>query len=162
MMRFGSPTSLTALLLAGGATRALAQRDTVPVTALVYREVRLSAPRFAPLELRGTVVGADSAGLSLVPTGGVAPATVPRATIERVRILERPGMSLQWGTVGMLVRPVVGYRVLLWQANQGGHTNHEEDALYALAFGVPVGALAGAIVGAELGRARWREVRIRR
>lgn len=139
------------------AARGAWAQSAVPATALVFREVRLSAPTFAPQELQGTVLATDGDALALLPDGGRSPARVPLAAVERVRLLERPGHSLAWGVVGALAGAAAGYKYFAWRARAG-----DEPGLAGVLLGVPSGLLIGGLLGAEAGRARWREVRIQR
>lgn len=153
---------LLVLLLAAGR---LAAQTTVAPAQLVDAEVRVRAPRFAPLEIRGRVVGVDSTGLAVLPLGGTLLAHVPLDAVQKLWVLDRAGASLRGGLLGFgfgSVAAVVACQYGLSRRGSAYSSDHEYDIVTSIGLCLPPGALLGAITGARLASPRWKPVVVRR
>lgn len=148
---------LRAVLLACAALLAApcAVDAQTPVRPGAY--VRILAPSVSDSLLTGTVVEIDSASLLLAPPAQGGSRAVTLRDIERLEVRGPGAPRTSTGAlVGMVVGAVAGYAVC-HVASGSPHANCQK------APGAAYGAVAGLVLGVEIGRTlhgpeRWRPV----
>ena len=133
--------ALAAALVLAPATRAEAQgRDP-----LVGREVRVTAPNFAPAPVRGTVTAFDHLGLHVAVDSAGTQRLFPVRSVQRIDILQGRGR----GTTAMRRARFYGFLGAALGAVAAPLVARELDM--SIGTGVAVLGGAGALAGVTLG-----------
>ncbi len=153
------------ILLSSAAARPVVAQDTGPDTLsgapvspaeLVRAQVRMWATA-VPLQVRGTVVRADSLRLVAEPMDGGAPVVAPLTSLQRVQVFEGKGDATTAAMLGGIVGAIAGYLVVYYGVESSGDDMRSPGALV---YGSVPGAVVGALIGALSAEERWRDVRI--
>ena len=162
-------SSVAIIMLAGLAGRPAAGQDTLAVAGpdtlsgtpvrpaeLIHAQVRMWA-QGVPLQVRGTVLRADSLRLVVEPTDGGEPLVAPLTSLQRVQIFEGTGDRTVGTLLGGWIGAVAGYLFVYYALEGPGGDMRSEGAII---YGVPPGAIAGALIGALSAGERWLDVRV--
>jgi hypothetical protein len=148
----------SACLLALAAASPCLAQDTIPAAKLKdVSAIRVMAPSLSERPLTGQVTAADRTGLVLA--SGDSTIRIPRedvAALQRSVRGSRARSALGWGVVG----GITGYvAVHMWLNRK--YENDENNGFGAILVGFPVGATAGALLGAWKPRSAWVPMRVR-
>lgn len=135
--------------------------DGRPPDALtVGSRLRLSAPSFSDRRLIGTLREWNTDALSL-KTRTNALQTIPHTAIEKLEISQgrNPRRTLTATGIGFLIGTAVGVLGQRWACSW---SESDCDITVSKTIGIGVlGAIPGGVIGAILGREKWREVALR-
>lgn len=143
------PVLLLALVL--GSTPAHGQLLARPITS--GEPVRVTAPSVAAAPIRGAFLSGERDTIRVATAGGSLIVGVPFSAVERLEV-SRGRDRKRWAVIGAGAGGVAGLLLgALSASGSSGSLDQSWAPLGGLIFGIPVGAVVGAIVAPE----RWRE-----